>query len=82
MQRGWSEVGRAGWDDRLTRVGGAELSLARSWVAPTAAGALFVLALLPRIVGGPVFVTPDEDNWMRRTGNFARALERGPLERT
>ena len=33
--------------------------------------ALFVLALVPRWVGSDVFVTSDEDSWMRRAGGFA-----------
>ncbi len=54
----------------------------RLWAVLIAVTALFLLALVPRVLNGPRFVTPDEDNWMRRTGNFARALERGSLERT
>ena len=36
---------------------------------------LFILAIGARLVGITLFITPDEDNWMRRTGNFAEALE-------
>lgn len=43
---------------------------------------LFVLAIGARLVGITLFITPDEDNWMRRTGNFAQALESGDLRRT
>ncbi|MCC6175352.1 MAG: glycosyltransferase family 39 protein [Chloroflexi bacterium] len=35
----------------------------------------FVVAFSVRTVGIHLFITPDEDNWMRRTGNFALALQ-------
>jgi 4-amino-4-deoxy-L-arabinose transferase-like glycosyltransferase len=35
-----------------------------------------------RLPGIGLFITPDEDNWMRRAGNFAQALESGRLHRT
>ena len=44
--------------------------------------ALFVLAIGARLVGITLFITPDEDNWMRRTGNFAQGLAQGELRRT
>jgi 4-amino-4-deoxy-L-arabinose transferase-like glycosyltransferase len=47
-----------------------------------AGGVLFALAILPRLTGITLFITPDEDNWIRRAGNFAQALERGQLTRT
>ncbi|MCC7370057.1 MAG: glycosyltransferase family 39 protein [Chloroflexi bacterium] len=43
---------------------------------------MFVLTFSARTVGLSLFVTPDEDNWMRRTGNFAQALRQGDLART
>ena len=43
---------------------------------------LFVLAICARLVGITLFITPDEDNWMRRTGNFAQGLTTGDLRRT
>ena len=43
---------------------------------------LFVLAIAARLVGITLFITPDEDNWMRRTGNFAQGLAQGDLRRT
>jgi hypothetical protein len=43
---------------------------------------LFVLALGARLVGISLFITPDEDNWMRRAGNFAQAIHDDELERT
>lgn len=43
---------------------------------------LFVLAVAARLIGVDLFVTPDEDNWMRRAANFARALETGQLRFT
>ena len=43
---------------------------------------LFLLAVGARFVGITLFITPDEDNWMRRAGNFAQALERRDLFRT
>ena len=43
---------------------------------------LFAVAVLVRLVGITLFVTPDEDNWMRRTGNFAHGLQTGELWQT
>jgi hypothetical protein len=43
---------------------------------------LFFLAIGARLVGITLFITPDEDNWMRRSGNFAQALKQGDLSRT
>jgi hypothetical protein len=44
--------------------------------------ALFGLALAPRWVGRDVFVTSDEDSWMRRAGGFAWGVANGRLGRT
>ena len=55
---------------RTTILGGALLAL------------LFLLAVVARLVGVTLFITPDEDNWMRRTGNFAQGLRDGDLRRT
>ena len=54
---------------------------ARALPAGLAVG-LFVLAFGARLIGVDLFVTPDEDNWMRRAANFARALETGQLRWT
>lgn len=43
---------------------------------------LFVLAVGARLVGITLFITSDEDNWMRRAGNFTQAIHDGELERT
>ena len=43
---------------------------------------LFFLAIGARFVGISLFITPDEDNWMRRTGNFAQGVSQGDLRRT
>lgn len=43
---------------------------------------LFFLAFGARHVGMTLFITPDEDNWMRRTGNFSQGLEDGEYRRT
>src|SRR5688572_23520787 len=43
---------------------------------------LFVLALLPRLLGLGEAVTEDEDQWIARTGNFARALTTGAWRST
>jgi 4-amino-4-deoxy-L-arabinose transferase-like glycosyltransferase len=47
-----------------------------------ALAALFAVAVAVRLVGSSLFITPDEDNWMRRTGNFSYGLEIGDLWRT
>lgn len=47
-----------------------------------ALAALFVVAVAVRLVGIDLFITPDEDNWMRRTGNFSYGLETGDFWRT
>jgi hypothetical protein len=44
--------------------------------------ALIVLSLGPRWVGRDVFVTSDEDSWMRRAGGFAYGLSHGLPGRT
>ena len=68
---------------------GAPFGLHRaSLVAPAAAGlvllgvAVFVLALLPRLLARDLFPTSDEDSWMRRTGGFTYGLVTGQLGRT
>lgn len=43
---------------------------------------LFVLAFGVRLIGVTLFITPDEDNWMRRAGNFTQGLQTGNLTRT
>ena len=43
---------------------------------------LFLVAFSARLVGVTLFITPDEDNWMRRAGNFTQALRQGELVRT
>lgn len=43
---------------------------------------LFVIAFMARLVGVTLFITPDEDNWMRRAGNFTQAMHQGELVRT
>ena len=49
---------------------------------PLAAALLFILALLPRLIGLGEATTEDEDQWILRTGNFARALEAGTWKGT
>jgi hypothetical protein len=44
--------------------------------------ALFLLALVPRWLGSDVFVTSDEDSWMRRGGGFAYGMSHGLFGRT
>jgi 4-amino-4-deoxy-L-arabinose transferase-like glycosyltransferase len=44
--------------------------------------AVFVLALLPRLIALDLFPTSDEDSWMRRTGGFTFGLVNGQLGRT
>jgi hypothetical protein len=44
--------------------------------------AVFVLALLPRLLARDLFPTSDEDSWMRRTGGFTFGLVNGQLGRT
>ena len=48
----------------------------RRWLLP-ALLLLVLLALPPRLLGLGEAVTEDEDQWIGRTGNFARALEHG-----
>jgi hypothetical protein len=43
---------------------------------------LFALALLVRLVGLGEATTEDEDQWMLRSGNFARALSKGAWSET
>ena len=43
---------------------------------------LFLLALLPRLVGLGEATTEDEDQWIQRSGNFARALSLGTWRET
>ena len=42
----------------------------------------FLLALLPRLIGGEVFVGIDESLWLNRAGNFTQALANGNLGAT
>ncbi len=46
------------------------------------AAAVFVAAVLPRLVGLGLFPTSDEDSWMRRTGGFTFGLVNVQLGRT
>lgn len=62
----------------------SEQQIARHKHSFSAAALVFIylLAFAARLVGISLFVTPDEDNWMRRAGNFAEALETHDLRRT
>jgi hypothetical protein len=51
-------------------------------LAGFAFAALFVVAFAVRLMGVTLFITPDEDNWMRRTGNFAQAMGEREYRRT
>jgi hypothetical protein len=44
--------------------------------------AIFVVALVPRMLARDLFPTSDEDSWMRRTGGFTFGLVNGQLGRT
>ena len=44
--------------------------------------AIFLLALLPRMLNLGLFPTSDEDSWMRRTGGFTFGLVNGQFGRT
>jgi len=44
--------------------------------------AVFVVALVPRMLARDLFPTSDEDSWMRRTGGFTFGLVNGQLGRT
>jgi hypothetical protein len=44
--------------------------------------ALFLVSLLPRLVGLGEATTEDEDQWIQRSGNFARALDNGQWQAT
>jgi hypothetical protein len=44
--------------------------------------AIFVLALVPRLLARDLFPTSDEDSWMRRTGGFTFGLVNGQFGRT
>jgi hypothetical protein len=44
--------------------------------------AVFVLAVIPRLLARDQFITSDEDQWMSRSGGFAYALTTGELRRT
>lgn len=68
--------GQAG-DLTLSRnVTTAPAAAGRRWASAVLA-ALFALALLPRLVGLGEAVTEDEDQWIQRSGGFARALDQG-----
>ena len=64
--------------ERIERQIGTQASIFRLG----ALALLFVIAFAARLVGVSLFITPDEDNWMRRAGNFAQALHQGDLIRT
>jgi hypothetical protein len=53
-----------------------------SFLSVGALALLFLVAFTARLVGVTLFITPDEDNWMRRAGNFVQALHQGELIRT
>jgi hypothetical protein len=53
-----------------------------SFLSVGALAFLFLIAFTARLVGVTLFITPDEDNWMRRAGNFVQALHQGELIRT
>ncbi len=44
--------------------------------------ALFLLTLVPRVVGLEVFITPDEPRWMNRSASFLEAVLDGDFIRT
>jgi hypothetical protein len=44
--------------------------------------ALFLLALVPRVVGLDVFITPDEPRWMNRSASFLEAVLAGDFMHT
>jgi hypothetical protein len=44
--------------------------------------ALFLLALVPRVVGLDVFITPDEPRWMNRSASFLEAVLAGDFIHT
>ena len=68
--------------DRRLAVGQLD-ARARARALPVGlAVALFALAVAARLIGVDLFVTPDEDNWMRRAANFSRALETGQFRTT
>lgn len=57
------------------------LSVAEGWEALIVL-AIFVLALLPRILDLDVFITPDELKWTCRSINFREGLAQGDFART
>src|SRR6476661_5073657 len=61
----------------LTRATGGS-----TWYVAVLALALFALALVPRWLARDVFVTSDEDSWMRRAGGFAYGMSHGLPGRT
>src|SRR6476661_5202430 len=68
-----AEPRSARWRRPLAPAGGR-----RQRLLPIAtATLLFLLALLPRLVGLGEATTEDEDQWIERSGNFARALSDG-----
>jgi hypothetical protein len=67
-----------GLTERIERPTGARVP----FLGGTALLVLFLLAFGARLIGISLFVTPDEDNWMRRTGNFSQGLVTGELTRT
>jgi hypothetical protein len=44
--------------------------------------ALFLLALVPRVVGLDIFITPDEPRWMNRSASFLEAVLAGDFIHT
>jgi hypothetical protein len=58
-------------------------SPAARWLSPVFFGLMiFALALGPRWMARDVFMTSDEDSWMRRAGGFAYGVSHGLLGRT
>jgi hypothetical protein len=44
--------------------------------------ALFLLTLVPRVVGLDIFITPDEPRWMNRSASFLEAVLAGDFIHT
>src|SRR5215213_750996 len=51
------------------------------WIAAMT-GMIVLAAVTPRLMARDVYVTLDEDNWLKRTAGFAYALSSGELRRT
>ena len=55
---------------------------ARPWRLALAGGALFLLALAPRLIALEQHLTADDREWIRDTSRFSMALQQGRLEET